>query len=82
MDDPVPTLPANELLAAIASMDPTAAALGAEVLRRRRISGGDVQGWLVQLEKARLSLLSSFRRTRLAYIARDELGIPHPIDYD
>lgn len=70
----------DELLADIAAFDPTAAALAAEVLKRRRASGGDVDDWTTTLERAKLSLLSSFAKTRLAFVARDELGIPHPVE--
>lgn len=67
-------------LAEIAAHDPRAAALAEEVFRRRRDEGGDVADWVAQIEKARLSILGMFGRTRLAYIAADELGIRLPPD--
>jgi hypothetical protein len=70
-------------LAEIAAHDPRAAALAEEVFRRRRDQGGDVAGWVDQIEKARLSILGVFGGTRLAYIAADELGIrlePEPME--
>ncbi|NNJ10605.1 hypothetical protein EKD04_009715 [Chloroflexales bacterium ZM16-3] len=73
----IPRTP-EELLAAIAAMDPEAAGLATEVLNRRRAADGDVAGWVDQIEKARQSLLGSFGKTRLAAIARAELGTPHP----
>lgn len=72
-------------LAEIAAHDPRAAALAEEVFRRRRDKGGDVSDWVRQIEMARLSILGMFGRTRLAYIAADELGIrlpPDPLELD
>lgn len=67
-----------KMLAEIAAHDPRAAALAEEVFRRRRDEGGDVGDWVAQIEKARLSILGMFGRTRLAYIAANELGIRLP----
>ena len=72
-----------KLLADIAVHDALAAALAEEVFRQRRDQGGDVTDWIGQLQMARLSLLGSFGRTRLAFIAGNELGItalPEPLD--
>lgn len=63
------------LLSEIAAHDAHAAALAEEVFRRRRDQGGDVADWVAHLEQARQSILGGFGRTRLAYIAADELGI-------
>lgn len=64
---------AAQLLAEIAALDAEAAALASEVLECRVARGGDVAGWVSQLEAARASLLSTAGRTRLAQIARREL---------
>ena len=69
-----------KMLAEIAAHDPRAAALAEEVFRRRRDEGGDVSDWVRQIEMSRLSILGTFGRTRLAYIAADELGITLPPD--
>ena len=72
-----------KLLADIAVHDALAAALAEEVFRQRRDQGGDVTDWIGQLQMARLSLLGSFGRTRLAFTAADELGMrlaPEPPD--
>lgn len=71
------------MLAEIAAHDAHAAALAEKVFRRRRDQGGNVIGWVAQIEKARLSILSTFGRTRLASIAADELGVrlaPEPLE--
>lgn len=59
-------------------MDPEFGGLATEVLNRRRAAGGDVAGWVDQLETAHQSLLGRFGKTRLATIARTELGLSHP----
>jgi hypothetical protein len=69
---------AAQLLAEIAALDAEAAAVASQVLERRAASGGNVAGWLEQLEKARASLLGRAGRTRLAQIARRELGEDAP----
>lgn len=69
-----------KMLAEIGAHDARAAALAEEVFRRRRDEGGDVADWVAQIEKARLSILGPFGRTRLAYISADELGIRLPPD--
>lgn len=74
-----PGMSVEAMLAEIASLDSTAATLAYEVLRRRRSTpGADVDGWIEQIAAGRASLLSSFTKTRLASIARQELGIPPP----
>lgn len=76
MSSPTPEQ-ARTMLEEIRQVDPDAADLGLQRLQQLEASGGNVELWTSQIELA-LTGVRQIGRTRLADIARHEMGLPQP----